>query len=122
MKVAVIGSRGLSVPAAVFARVLPPETSEIVSGGARGVDSSARNYARSAGIPLREFLPDYHRFGRRAPLIRNDQIVCESDVVFAFWDQRSRGTAYTIRQARAAGKPVRIFVPNSLLRQKGGEK
>ncbi|MCL2199413.1 MAG: DNA-protecting protein DprA [Defluviitaleaceae bacterium] len=41
MIVAVIGSRGLSVPN--LGDYLPTETKEIVSGGARGVDSSARS-------------------------------------------------------------------------------
>ena len=50
MRVAVIGSRGLSVPN--LEDYLPPETSEIVSGGARGVDTSAREYALSKGMEL----------------------------------------------------------------------
>ena len=39
MKVAVIGSRGLTVPD--LDKYLPPDTTEIVSGGAKGVDTSA---------------------------------------------------------------------------------
>lgn len=54
MKVAVIGSRGLSVTD--LGRYLPENTTEIVSGGARGVDTSAREYALSHGIKLTEFL------------------------------------------------------------------
>ena len=56
MKVAVIGSRGLSVTD--LGRYLPENTTEIVSGGARGVDTSAREYALSHGIKLTEFLPE----------------------------------------------------------------
>ena len=40
MKVAVIGSRGLSVTD--LGRYLPENTTEIVSGGARGVDLGKR--------------------------------------------------------------------------------
>lgn len=43
MKVAVIGSRGLSVTD--LGRYLPENTTEIVSGGAKGVDTSAREYS-----------------------------------------------------------------------------
>ena len=48
MKVAVIGSRGLSV--SDLGRYLPENTTEIVSGGAKGVDTSARKYALAHGI------------------------------------------------------------------------
>lgn len=43
MKVAVIGSRGLSVTD--LGRYLPENTTEIVSGDAKGVDTSAREYS-----------------------------------------------------------------------------
>ena len=55
MKVAIIGSRGLSVT--YLGRYLPKNTTEIVSGGAKGVDTSAREYALAHGIKLTEFLP-----------------------------------------------------------------
>lgn len=50
MKVAVIGSRGLNVTD--LGRYLPENTTEIVSGGAKGVDTSAREYALSHDIKL----------------------------------------------------------------------
>ena len=54
MRVAVIGSRGLCV--LNLEKYLPKEVTEIVSGGAKGVDTSAREYAISHGIKLTEFL------------------------------------------------------------------
>ena len=45
MKVAVIGSRGLIVKD--LEQYLPPNTTMIVSGGAKGVDTCAREYALS---------------------------------------------------------------------------
>ena len=53
MRIAVIGSRGLTVDD--LGLYLPDETTEIISGGARGVDTSAREYALSHGIRLTEF-------------------------------------------------------------------
>ena len=73
MKVAVVGSRGLYIRD--LGQYLPPDTSEIVSGGAAGVDTSARDYAIAHGLRLTEFRPDYTRYGRSAPLRRNRQIV-----------------------------------------------
>lgn len=107
MKVAVVGSR--SITKIRLEDYLPSDTEEIVSGGARGVDACAANYARANGIPLREFLPEYELYGKAAPLIRNDLIVESADMVIAFWDGRSTGTQYVVRKCRQLGKPVRVF-------------
>lgn len=108
MKTAVIGSRGLTVPD--LGKYLPTDTTEIVSGGARGVDACAREYARRHGLKLTEFLPDYAQYGRQAPLRRNLQIIDYADRVLAFWDGQSHGTTYVIRQCRLQGKPIRVFL------------
>ena len=57
-----------------------------------------------------EFLPEYELYGRAAPLMRNDMIVKYADVVLAFWDGQSRGTAYAIRKCRELNKPCRVLV------------
>lgn len=108
MKVAVIGSRGLS--ASDLGRYLPENTTEIVSGGAKGVDTSAREYALSHGIKLTEFLPEYTKYGRSAPLKRNITIIEYSDIVLAFWDGKSRGTKFVIDNCRKLGVEVRVYV------------
>lgn len=73
MRVAVIGSRGLRVEN--LEDYLPKDTTEIVSGGARGVDTSAREYALKHGLKLTEYLPEYGKYGRGAPLKRNIAII-----------------------------------------------
>lgn len=107
MKVAIIGSRGLYV--SDFSEYLPVGTTEIVSGGARGIDSCARRYALSHGIKLTEFLPDYDRYGYSATHIRNDSIIDYADKVLAFWDGSSRGTRSVIEKCKSRGKPVIVF-------------
>ena len=84
MKIAVIGSRGLKVDN--LEKYLPEETTEIVSGGAKGIDTCAREYALAKGLKLTEFLPEYAKYGRIAPLKRNLQIIDYADCVLAFWD------------------------------------
>lgn len=108
MKVAVIGSRGLSV--SNLGRYLPENTTEIVSGGAKGVDTSAREYALSHGIKLTDFLPEYTKYGRSAPLKRNITIIEYSDIVLAFWDGKSRGTKFVIDNCRKLGVEVRVYI------------
>lgn len=82
MKIAVIGSRGLTIEN--IGKYLPPDTDEIISGGSRGVDASAREYARARGLKLTEYLPEYERYGRAAPLRRNEKIADAADAVIAF--------------------------------------
>lgn len=77
------------------------------------MDSSAREYALSHGIKLTEFLPEYDKYGRNAPLKRNITIIENADVVLAFWDGESRGTKFVIDNCKKMGIPVKIFDPNS---------
>ena len=84
MKIAVIGSRGLKVND--LGKYLPVGVTEIVSGGAKGIDTCAREYALANGLKLTEFLPEYEKYGRGAPLKRNLQIIDYADKVLAFWD------------------------------------
>ena len=107
MKVSVIGSRGLVIEA--LGAYLPDGVTEIVSGGAVGVDQSAAIYARANHLKLTEFLPDYETYGRRAPLLRNLTIIDYSDLVLAFWDGSSRGTQFVIENCRKKNKPVKVF-------------
>lgn len=110
MKIAVIGSRHIDSSICLdILRLLPPHITEIVSGGAPGVDRMARLIAQQSGIPLREFLPDYAAYGKRAPLVRNIQILDYADEVLAFWDGRSRGTRHVIAECIRRGKPVRVI-------------
>lgn len=106
MKVAVIGSRSIYV--SDIGSHLPAGCTEIVSGGARGVDTCAANYAKDMGLKLTEFLPDYSLWGKRAPLVRNKEIVNYADYVVAFWDGESRGTWFVLNYCKEIGKPYRI--------------
>ena len=108
MKVAVIGSRNLTIDD--LGRYLPAETTEIVSGGARGVDTSAREYAMANSIRLTEFLPEYEKYKKGAPLKRNLQIIEYADMVVAFWDGKSKGTKFVIDNCNKIGKKVIVYI------------
>ena len=108
MKIAVVGSRNIEVEdVGVY---LPSCVTELISGGARGVDTSVRRYAATVGLPLTEILPEYARYGRGAPLRRNEEIVARADLVIALWDGASRGTAHVIGLCRRRGKPVKVYI------------
>ncbi len=93
-------------------KYLPDDTTEIISGGARGVDASAREYAQRHGLKLTEYLPEYSKYGRSAPLKRNLTIIENADLVLAFWDGLSRGTKYVIDNCKKRNIPVEIHLLN----------
>lgn len=88
----------------------------IISGGARGPDTTAIEWARHRGVPLLIYTPDWKRYGNRAGLVRNKYMVDECDQCLAFWDGMSTGTKYTMEYAASHGKPVCIVYvePNGL--------
>ncbi len=116
MKIAVVGSRDISISLQRFNELLgdllPEETSAVVSGGARGVDRLAAEFARSRNLPVEEHLPDYTLFGRIAPLVRNRTIVDNADFVVALWDGSSRGTLNTIDYTLEKNKPLAVYYLN----------
>lgn len=113
MKLAIIGSRGLHAENLDF--YVPHEVTEVVSGGAVGVDSDAAAWARSRGIPLTELLPQYSRYGRGAPLKRDEEIAKYADEALVFWDGASKGTLYTINCFKRLGKAVHIVKVESII-------
>jgi len=108
MKVAIAGSRKINE--VDIAPHLPAETYGIISGGAVGVDTAARVFAAANGISLTEIKPDYPRYGRAAPIIRNKEIVDLADYVIVFWDGSSRGTQSVIKYAEKSNKPRKIII------------
>ena len=108
MKVAIIGSRSLELKN--IGKYLPEGTSEIVSGGARGIDSCAEEYAALHGIKLTVFLPEYEKYGKVAPLKRNLQIIDYCDMVIAFWEGKSKGTKYVIDNCKRKNKPIQVIL------------
>lgn len=77
---------------------------EIVSGGAKGVDSMAQRYAKENGYDIQIKYPKYARYGRAATFIRNETIVRASDVVLAFYQNGRFGQGGTANSAGWAKK------------------
>ncbi len=80
----------------------------VVSGGASGADSLAERYANTHIADLIKFPAEWKKYGKSAGFIRNQTIVNNCDMVLAFWDGVSRGTADTIAKAKKAKKPTFI--------------
>jgi hypothetical protein len=113
MKVGIVGSRDYPDLNQVekFVATLNP-FDEVVTGGARGVDTAAEDAARKyLQVEPTIFLPDWNSYGKGAGFIRNSKIVEHSDVVVAFWDRKSRGTVDTMEKTKKAGKRLIVIDP-----------
>jgi hypothetical protein len=109
MKVAVIGSRTFNDYELVKETLTKLDITLLVSGGAKGADSLGERYANENNITTLIFKPDWERHGRGAGMIRNTDIVKNSDIVVAFWDGSSKGTLDSIRKVEKLNKGLMII-------------
>lgn len=112
MRVAIIGSRTLKIDN--LEDYIPENTVEIISGGANGVDSCAKDFALKNSLTYTEFLPKYDKFVKSAPLKRNLEIMDYADMVIAFWDGKSRGTRFVIENCEKLGKSIKVVMVDQL--------
>ena len=111
MKVIVVGSRSICNYSFVSASIDSSGflISEIISGVAKGVDLLGEKYAREHNIPIKQFYPDWNKYGKSAGFIRNKQMVDYADAVICIWDGVSKGTKHTIDLAKKYNKKLRVF-------------
>jgi len=81
---------------------------EVVCGGARGVDSLGKIWAESNNIPVKMFIADWDRFGKSAGYKRNAQMAFYAAALIAVWDGKSSGTGYMIDLARE--QRIRVYI------------
>lgn len=108
MKIAVIGSRSITDPRPVTDKLKGLKVTGIISGGANGVDTTAERWADLTNTPKLIIRPNYQKYGKAAPLKRNEKIVEAADHVLAIWDGKSTGTLHAISYAKKLGKPVTL--------------
>lgn len=111
MKCIIAGSRHIQdirvVERAIARSGWRSRITEIVSGGARGVDTNGEIWATRVGVPWRRFEPDYAKHGRKyAPLMRNEEMAQYADALILVWDGESRGSANMLMHARNYGLNV----------------
>ena len=84
----------------------------IIQGNAPGADTIAARYAAlELGIKQEAYRADWHKHGKAAGPIRNQQMLDEGKPqgVVAFQLHNSRGTEDMIRRAKAIGLPVIVY-------------
>lgn len=83
---------------------------EIVGGGAKGVDALGAEWAMNNMIPFKEFPADWVAHGRAAGPIRNAEMAEYAHALLAIWDGKSAGTRDMISQAKKRKLAVEIVV------------
>lgn len=85
--------------------------SEVVSGGARGVDTLGEVFAVEQGIPIKQFIPDWNGpLGKAAGHARNRDMGDYADALIALWDGQSKGTKGMIDYAKKKGLEVYVYI------------
>lgn len=111
MRVIIAGSRTINeesiVQDAIFYSHM--DITEIVSGGAKGVDKIAIVLAKRHKIPLKVFIPEWKRYGKEAGPIRNQIMAQYAQGLIAVWDGQSKGTRDMINQATRCGLKVYVY-------------
>ena len=107
MKIAIVDSRSLTT---CEIEKYVQKGDEIISGGAVGIDRCAAEYATRNSIKLTELIPNYAKYGKAAPIIRNKNIVDMADKLIIFWDGESKGTSSVIKYAKSIGKEHVIVI------------
>ena len=90
--------------------IRPSSCGAIVCGGAVGVDSIAYSWAKQNGIETIVYKPNYEIYGRRAPLVRDEEMAEFCDVIICFWDGKSRGSKYTCDYGKKIGRKVIVHL------------
>jgi len=109
MNLAIVGSRNFKNMELMSEHIHALQPTNIISGGAKGADTLAKQYAQEHGINIIEHKPDWKQFGRGAGIIRNKTIVESAEHVLAFWDGKSLGTKNSIHYAKKLNKPLTVI-------------
>jgi hypothetical protein len=117
MKILISGSRSLSDNTTytelekVLSTLAP---TQILHGGAKGVDTLAGLYATHKNLPQTVLKPDYAKGGKYAPLMRNTELVKMADKVVCVYAAdriRKGGTGDAYQKAMKAGKLAAELIP-----------
>jgi len=83
----------------------------VVSGGAKGPDTWAAEYADERGHEVVIYEAEWDKYGSGAGFRRNSLIAAHADSCLVFWDGESRGTNDFIRKAFKRRRNLYIVGP-----------
>lgn len=86
------------------------DVTEVVSGGARGVDFLGEILAKEEFfVPLTLFPAQWETLGKKAGFMRNLEMADYADALIAIWDGKSKGTKHMIDIAKRKGLEVFVY-------------
>lgn len=111
MKVIIAGSRDIDDYSLVERAVEKSgfEITEVVSGGARGVDFLGEQWALNNNVQTTAFPAQWAAYGRAAGHMRNEKMAQYADALIAVWDGKSSGTRNMIENAKKRGLKVFVY-------------
>ena len=92
----------------------PNDYAEIITGEASGVDTIAKNWAKSHHIEYAGFPANWKVHGKSAGMIRNHEMCDFADMLISFYDGKSSGTKEAIDYMHKMGKPVILHIIEEL--------
>ena len=109
MRTIIAGSRSITEYRTVLFAILDSgfNITQVVSGGAKGVDILGERFANECSIPIVRFPAQWDLYGKSARYRRNVEMSKSADALIAIWDQSSPGTRHMIDIAVKAN--LKIF-------------
>ena len=101
--VLICGSRSIS-DLSIGRYINPKEVGQVVHSGAISIDILAEQWAKNNNIESIIFSPNYEIYGKRAPLVRDKEMVEYADRVIVFWDGHSHDVKYILDYAKSIGR------------------
>jgi predicted Rossmann-fold nucleotide-binding protein len=126
MKTIIAGSRNIRATLYDIAKAVNASgfaITEVVSGGAKGIDRLGENWALAHNIPVKQFFPDwknldtpnaivksnqYGQYNALAGFDRNEKMAEYAEALIAIWDGSSNGTKDMITRMINHGKRFHV--------------
>lgn len=111
MRLVIAGSRTIKMTTDELAQIMDRyqlfhKVTEIISGGAQGVDLTAQKLAAEEGIEFRLEVAPWAKYGKAAGPMRNRKMALLGDALLLIWDGKSRGSANMKKQMEDLDKPI----------------
>ena len=122
MKVIIAGSRtAKAVNLDEVIRKSKFKITEVVSGGARGIDTLGEEWAKKNGVSIKKFVPNWNsidrpdavirtnihgKYNAKAGIDRNEEMGNYADAAIVCWDGESKGSKQMADYMESLEKPL----------------